>query len=122
MSQIGKGGVKPSPWLGKIERYVSVVSPGDILINPPYFWHGILNIAKPGELVIGVPTRYGMGKASSKAAFTSNPFFNVVTGLTLLKQYGSFEKYYSVVDSGEDLLEDKIEANRLARMKITPSP
>ncbi len=92
------------------------MNPGDVLINPPFFWHGILNIAEPGELVIGVPTRYGQGE-STPAAFKTNWVFNLVAGLTIVKQYGSLANYFKVVDEGGDLLEDKIEANRLARMR-----
>lgn len=115
---IGKGNDQPSPWLDKIERYTAILNPGDVLINPPFFWHGILNLGEPGDMVIGVPTRYGRGH-STPAAFKTNVMFNIVTMATILKQYGSMAAYFKVVDSGEDLLEDKIEGNRLARMKPT---
>jgi len=117
LTKVGKNGETPSPWLNRLERYTSVLYPGDVLINPPYCWHGILNLGEPGDLVIGVPTRYA-GKVPTVAAFRTNFLFNLVTGLTILKQYGSLENYNKVVDDGGDLLEDKIEANRKARMKM----
>lgn len=115
-TKIGKNGDKPSPWLSKVVRYTTVLQPGDLLINPPWFWHGILNLGEPGDIVIGVPTRYA-AKDASKAAFKSNFPMSVVAGLTVLKQYGSMANYYKIVDSGGDVLEAKIEANRIARGK-----
>ena len=34
---IGKEGNQPSTWLTKLERYVAVLDPGDVLINPPWW-------------------------------------------------------------------------------------
>ena len=41
---VGKNGESASPWMEKLERYTAVLNPGDVLINPPWFWHGILNL------------------------------------------------------------------------------
>eukprot|EP01038_Epipyxis_sp_PR26KG_P014313 gene14313-19197_t len=97
LTLVGKGGVTPSPWLNKLERYTAILSPGDVLFNPPWFWHGILNLVETEDinasgLVIGAPTRYAGAKNGKKyampAAFKSNPLFTVVAVTTLFHQYG----------------------------------
>jgi hypothetical protein len=35
-TMVGKEGGQMSPWMNKLERYVSIVNPGDVLINPPW--------------------------------------------------------------------------------------
>jgi hypothetical protein len=42
-TMVGKNGEEVSTWMNKLERYTTVLHPGDVLINPPWFWHGILN-------------------------------------------------------------------------------
>ncbi|RYH15711.1 hypothetical protein EON65_31300 [archaeon] len=84
---IGKDGDAPSPWLSKLVRYTFVLNPGDVLVNPPWFWHGILNLGSPGDLVIGSPTRYGQGAAKTAAAH-NNLLFTLNTFVTLLRQLG----------------------------------
>jgi hypothetical protein len=111
-TMVGKGDEKESEWMKKIVRYTAVLQPGDVLINPPWFWHGILNNAEdPNDLVIGVPTRYG-GKDGIVAAFRSNPFMTVFALGVIYIKYGGPEKF----KAAGDILEDKIQANRLARM------
>lgn len=114
LTKVGIGGGEPSPWLNKLERYTAVLQPGDVLLNPPFFWHGIDNRAAEKELVIGVPTRYAFGH-SATAAWNSNPFFWFMTHATVIYKYGSIANYVKIVKEGGDLLEDKIEANRLQR-------
>ena len=86
---VGKGGAKPSPWLEKVERYTSVLNPGDVLVNPPWFWHGIINLGDKdkNELVIGAPSRYGAGEAT-KAGIKTNPVFTLNAILALGRKYG----------------------------------
>jgi len=86
---VGKEGKEPSPWLTKIERYTTIMNPGDVLINPPWFWHGILNLGsrENNDLVIGCPSRYGKGNIL-KAGFTTNFMFTVVGLTSLVKKYG----------------------------------
>jgi uncharacterized RmlC-like cupin family protein len=36
---VGKNGEKMSPWMNKLERYTVTLQPGDLLMNPPWFWH-----------------------------------------------------------------------------------
>jgi len=114
-TKVGTRGGQPSPWFSKIERYTSIINTGDLLINPPWYWHGILNMAqnKTGDLVIGVPTRYG-GKQGFTAAFKSNWYLTTVAILTILKQYGSMEAFLN----RDDVLEDQIAKNRQARQAL----
>lgn len=84
---VGKQGAEPSPWLTKLERYTITLNPGDILFNPPWFWHGIINLGESNDLIIGAPSRYGKGY-SVKAAFFSNPLFTLNAFITLGRKYG----------------------------------
>lgn len=111
-TMVGKNGEQESPWMRKIERYTAVLEPGDVLINPPWFWHGIVNQGESADsLVVGVPTRYG-GSASTRAAFRSNPFMSVFAAAVIYIKYGGPENF----KNQPDILEDKINANRKARM------
>ena len=86
-----------SPWFKNLKRYYTVLNPGDILINTPWFWHAIENLGEKGsnELIIGAPARY-LGGAS---AFRSNLLYslNMLTymvprhGLDLLKSDFKFD-------------------------------
>jgi hypothetical protein len=89
---VGKEGAQPSPWLSKLVRYTSVLNPGDVLINPPWYWHGILNLGSRanGDLVIGSPVRYGQGgkNAGRSAALRSNLLFSLNAFATFYRNYG----------------------------------
>jgi hypothetical protein len=109
---VGKNGETESPWMKKIERYTAVLEPGDVLINPPWFWHGIVNQGESSSsLVVGVPTRYG-GRQSTIAAVKSNPFMSLFAAAVIYIKYGGPEGFKNQTD----ILEDKINANRKARM------
>jgi hypothetical protein len=89
-TNIGKDGNKASPWLTKLVRYTIVLNPGDVLVNPPWFWHGVLNLQdkeNKQDLVIGSPVRYGQ-KAAAKAAFTTNLMWTLNTFALLLYRHG----------------------------------
>jgi hypothetical protein len=45
---VGKGNETESAWMKKLTRFTAVLEPGDVLINPPWFWHGILNLGTRG--------------------------------------------------------------------------
>eukprot|EP01034_Spumella_vulgaris_P045850 gene45850-57147_t len=61
LTTIGKGNEMQSEWMKKIERYTVTLEPGDMLLNTPWYWHGIRNLGDdPNELSIGVPTRYSI--------------------------------------------------------------
>ncbi len=87
LTKVGKFGGEPSPWMSKLIRYTIVLNPGDVLVNPPWFWHGILNLGEPDELVIGSPVRYGKGIARY-AAFLNNPLYQVNAQLVMYQMYG----------------------------------
>ena len=78
---IGKGDEPPSPWLNKLERWEVILNPGDVMLNPPWIWHAILNIeGGEGGLSVGVPTRYavkGMGPS-----FRNNWLFSLIGNTT----------------------------------------
>jgi len=88
LTQIGKFGAEPSPWLSKVVRYTSIVNPGDVLVNPPWFWHGILNLGEEGDIIIASPVRYSKG-AARDAAFRNNLMYQVNALWTLYLKYGS---------------------------------
>jgi len=107
---VGKDGEQESPWMSKLERYTSTLYPGDVLINPPWFWHGILNLGdQSSDLVIGVPTRYNSGSVIL-TAFRSNP---ILTALAVAVVF--YNNARNGFQSFGDV-EDKIQANRVARM------
>jgi hypothetical protein len=84
MTKIGKGNEEASPWLSKLVRYTTILNPGDVLVNPPWYWHGVENLGRAGseDLVIGSPVRYSkdlVRKAAFKTnfAYTSNALFTL---------------------------------------------
>lgn len=114
-TMVGKGSQEVSPWLNKLERYTAILEPGDVLINPPWFWHGIKNLGEDpianNNLIVGVPSRYSKG-TGTKAAFRSNKLLSSVMTLTLLNRYG----YKNLVDPTFNInLEDDIAENRADR-------
>lgn len=111
---VGKGSAKMSPHMAKLERYTAVLDPGDVLINPPWFWHGILNLGNdPNELVIGVPTRYR--SPGNTAGFRTNTVLQLIALQTLARKYGDPDAFLTKDDDGTDHLEAAIRQNRLAR-------
>lgn len=111
LTKIGKGNEDPSPWLSKIQRFTVTLEPGDVLLNPAWFWHGIENLPfedGSDSLVIGVPTRYKNKYALP--AFKNNWLFSLI-GLTMIsKNYG-----YSQFTSDPSNLQNGIEKARNAR-------
>jgi hypothetical protein len=99
LTKIGKGNEEPSPWLGKIKRYTVTLNPGDVLLNPPWFWHGIKNIAEnENDLVIGVPTRYGSSNVFKMPSLRSNFVLSVIGLGSIAYTYG-LDKFLSSSDS-----------------------
>lgn len=86
---VGKKDMPLSPWLNKLERYTTIVNPGDVLVNPPWFWHAIINQGDydSHDLIIGCPSRYGQGKAFG-AAFRSNFLFSLNSHITFIRKFG----------------------------------
>ncbi len=94
----------------KIERYTAVVNPGDVVVNPPWFWHGILNQGTPynnSNIVIGCPSRYAKGELL-KAGFKSNYFMTIVGIGSLVKKYG----FQVLLPSTKMDLQKQIASNR----------
>lgn len=107
-TMVGKNGEQSSVWMQKLVRYTATLNPGDVLINPPWFWHGILNLGKKSnDLVIGCPTRF-QGVQGFIAAMRSNPVLTISAFAVIFR---------NVLARGvEGDLEDRIQANRAARM------
>merc|ERR1712070_1272555 len=86
---------------------------GDILINPPFFWHGIINLGDKdsNDLVIGAPSRYMKGY-STLAGFKSN-------FLLCLNAIGTVVSRYGIVRTmnGQLNLQQDIANNRRSREK-----
>lgn len=55
-----------APWWNKLERYTTTLEPGDILVNPAWWWHAVENFAEDDELVIGCPTRFDSPERAMK--------------------------------------------------------
>lgn len=109
-TKIGKTG-QPSPWWNKLTRYTTTLNPGDVLINPPWFWHGIKNLGEPNTLVIGSPTRYGNNVKSP--AFKTNLMLTLNAYAMFIKRYG-----FAFLKPGfKPNLQGDIGKNRVVRAK-----
>lgn len=102
-TKIGKGDDEESPWLNKLNRWEVVLHPGDMLLNPPWVWHGILNVeGGENDLSIGVPTRYGVKRM--KAAFINNWLFTLIGAASISYNYG-IDKFSSSAEAAQDGIE-----------------
>lgn len=111
LTKVGKedGGV-PSPHMNKLVRYTVSLDPGDVLLNPAWFWHGIKNLGEdPDELVIGVPTRYRI--QYSLPAFRNDFLFTAIALKAIADRFGSLKAFLS--NAGN--LQSGIELARNAR-------
>ena len=61
-------------WFDRLERYTVILEPGDLLLNPPWWWHCVENVGDPDELVIGCPTRFD----SPRRAFRVDTFKSLI--------------------------------------------
>jgi hypothetical protein len=114
---VGKEDKTVSPWMKKLERYETILNPGDVLINPPWFWHGTMNLGDTKDIVIGCPSRYGRGSVLT-AAFKSNFILTTVGVSALVRKYG-----FNVLNPNSELsLQKAISQNRKIRTEeqITP--
>lgn len=109
---VGKDGKRESPWMKKLERYTTIVEPGDVIINPPWFWHGTQNLGGASDIIVGCPSRYGRGVVLN-AAFKVNFLFTLVGVTALVRKYG-----IGVVNpTSEFRLQKAIENNRAIRVQ-----
>lgn len=95
LTKIGKEqNGQASSYLTKLERYTVILEPGDILLNPPWIWHGIKNLGEdPNSLVIGVPTRYKV--PYMLPALRNNPLFTVIALRAITKRFGGLNAFVS---------------------------
>lgn len=95
LTRVGKGkNEEPSPYFNKIQRYTVTLNPGDVLLNPPWFWHGIKNLDDgETELVVGTPTRYRTPYALP--AFKNNPILTSIALRAITKRFGSLDMFTS---------------------------
>lgn len=106
---IGKGDEEQSPWLGKLNRWEVTLDPGDVLLNPPWVWHGVMN-AEGGEsgLTVGVPTRYSIARMAP--SFKNNWLFSIIGAACISYNYG-LDKFTSSAEN----LQNGIEKARNSR-------
>lgn len=103
LTTIGKGDETQSPWLNKVVRWEAILNPGDVLLNPPWVWHGILNVAGgDNDLSIGVPTRYGVEKMLP--SFKNNFLYSIIGVACISYNYG-LDKFTSSADAAQDGIE-----------------
>jgi Cupin-like domain len=77
------------PLIQYVPRYTTVLKPGDVLVNPPWWWHAVENLSPSS---IGVATRW-MTPWESIDGWKTNPLFSALEKLTL--HYWKFAfKYY----------------------------
>jgi hypothetical protein len=95
LTKVGKeDGAVASPYMNKLMRYTVVLEPGDVLLNPAWFWHGIKNLGEnDDELVIGVPTRYRI--QYSLPAFKNNFLFTAIALKAIADRFGSMGQFLS---------------------------
>ena len=99
LTKIGKGDEEPSPWVSKVERYTVTLEPGDVMLNPPWFWHGIVNLGESSDdLVIGVPTRYGTTQVHKMPSFRSNFLLSIIGISSIAYTYG-IDRFMASSDS-----------------------
>jgi len=101
----------------KLIRYTAVLEPGDLLINPSWFWHSIENV---DNFTAGVASRYGdTGSWNAAGARTDLPITLMAVSKAIYR-FGSFEKFKEeygqakpLAANGRDVLENQLEKNRL---------
>lgn len=77
------------PLIQHVPRYTTVLNPGDVLVNPPWWWHAVENLTPAS---IGVATRW-MTAWESVDGWKTNPIFSALEKLSL--HYWKFAvKYY----------------------------
>lgn len=106
---IGKGDQEQAPWLVKLDRWEVTLNPGDVLLNPPWVWHGVMNV-EGGEsgLTVGVPTRYAVKRMLP--SIKNNWLFSAIGIACISWNYG-IDKFTSSAEN----LQDGIETARNAR-------
>lgn len=92
-TRVGKHAEVPSPWITKMERYVAVLEPGDLLFSTSWTWHGVLNVGEnPDEVVIGIPMRF-TPLEYSVPAFKNDWVLSLVALAEVQRRYGSMVNF-----------------------------
>lgn len=112
-----------SPWFGKLERYTTVLEPGDVLVVPPWWWHCVENEAGADELVIGVATRY----KEPRAALRTDPFKTLISMFKarggLAKAGGDdFTSLEAAVAFEEKLMRNRNETEQMLTLHASVKP
>eukprot|EP00457_Paulinella_chromatophora_P010521 gb/GEZN01010627.1/.p1 GENE.gb/GEZN01010627.1/~~gb/GEZN01010627.1/.p1 ORF type:complete len:380 (-),score=42.19 gb/GEZN01010627.1/:85-1119(-) len=104
----------PQGHFHRLERYETVLHPGDVLINPPWFWHAVDNL---DDFTVGVPSRFA--SEFQRAAKASSPFLTLLAMAVIYRDHGSIESFAAKVGAekgldefGRDALERAIAENR----------
>ena len=102
-TRIGKGDEEQSPWMKKLKRWEVVLNPGDVMLNPPWIWHGIVNVeGGDGGLSIGVPTRYAADRF--KPALKNNFLYSLI-GISCIAWNFGIDKFTSSAESAQEGIE-----------------
>lgn len=115
LTRIGKGNEESSPWVGKLERYVVTLYPGDVLLDAPWYWHGVINNGSPEDLVIGVPTRYAT--PLFHASFRNNWVLSLLSVFSIATKYG-MERFLSSPDTFQSSLESSRDSRAKSMQKV----
>jgi hypothetical protein len=101
------------PIVAKLERYTAVLEPGDVVMNPPWFWHAVENLDR---FTIGSPARYA--DAGANTARRVAPGLTNIMFAHMIMTHGSFENFKKALTEenklidGRDALERSVARNR----------
>ena len=104
-----------SPWVNKLERYEVTLEPGDVLLNPSWFWHSVYNLGSKDELVIGCPMRHN----DAFSAVANNPLFTIFSfawmNIKVGGKSGFLKAFHDMDKDGRDGFERMLAENRMLR-------
>jgi hypothetical protein len=101
------------PIVNKLERYTAVLEPGDVVMNPPWFWHAVENL---DPFTIGSPARYA--DKDARAARMVAPGLTNLMFAHIYFTHGSLDNFKAALIEenklidGRDALERSVAKNR----------